>query len=200
MTEATRSTPIQNLQNPTLNQNNGPNISTAEGVLQKYRELENDISIPARGDQPSVYIPPQGEQPRQPDEGDADTERAQFNQQMQSRQMDPTLAQQHRQIEMERAQQAQQIHQQPPTQQIRPTPSIMDKVRNLFGNFRNNIKSLVVVVVIFLLLNIGPLNAILLKFIPFLGDGLGNMAFKGTLFKALLAGVLYVIINNVLPF
>ena len=70
----------------------------------------------------------------------------------------------------------------------------------LFSNFRNNVKSLVVVVAIFILLNVGPLNAILLKFIPFLGDGLGNMAFKGTLFKALLAGVLYVVIDNVLPF
>lgn len=201
MAEATRSTPIQNLQNPTLNQNNGPNISTAEGVLQKYRELENDIPMPARGDQPSVYIPPQGGQPRQPDDVDADTERAQFNQQMQSRQMDPTLAQQHRRMEMERAQHAQQMHQQPPPpmQQL-SSPGLMDRVRNLFGNFRNNVKSLVVVVVIFLLLNIDPLNAILLRFIPFLGDGLGNMAFKGTLFKALLAGVLYIIINNVLPF
>ena len=55
-------------------------------------------------------------------------------------------------------------------------------------------------VAIFILLNVGPLNAILLKFIPFLGDGLGNMVFKGTLFKALLAGILYVVIDNVLPF
>ena len=84
MAEATRSTPIQNLQNPVLNQNNSPNISTAEGVLQKYRELENDMPMPARGDQPSGYRPPpQGGQPRQPDDVDADTERAQFNQQMQ---------------------------------------------------------------------------------------------------------------------
>ena len=58
MAEATRSTPIQNLQNPVLNQNNGPNISTAEGVLQKYRELENDMPMPARGDQPSQYDHP----------------------------------------------------------------------------------------------------------------------------------------------
>lgn len=203
MAEATRSTPIQNLQNPVLNQNNSPNISTAEGVLQKYRELENDIPMPARGDQPSGYRPPpQGGQPRQPDDVDADTERAQFNQQMQSRQMDPTLAQQHRRMEMERAQQAQQMHQQPtpPMQKPSSGPGLMTRVKNLFGNFRNNVKSLVVVVAIFILLNVGPVNAILLKFIPFLGDGLGNMVFKGTLFKALLAGILYVIINNVLPF
>ncbi len=202
MADATRSTPIQNLQNPILNQNNGPNISTAEGVLQKYRELENDMPMPARGDQPSVYRPPQGGQQKQPDEVDADAERAQFNQQMQSRQMDPTLAQQHRRMEMERAHQAQQMNKQPHPHMQKPSsgPGLMAKVKNLFGNFRNNVKSLVVVVAIFILLNVGPLNAILLKFIPFLSDGNGALSFKGILFKALLAGILFVIIDNVLPF
>ena len=70
MSNLSRSTPIQNLQNPVLNDGGGPNLSTAAGVLQKYRELEHEMPIPARGDQPQNYQPPPPG--RVPDMQDAD--------------------------------------------------------------------------------------------------------------------------------
>ena len=124
------------------------------------------------GDQPSGYRPPpQGGQPRQPDDVDADTEEHNLINKSKCRQMDPTLAQQHRRMEMERAQQAQpntsaNLHIMQRNPQLRT--KLMTKVKNLFGNFRNNVKSLVVVVAIFILLNVGPISTILLKFISIL--------------------------------
>ena len=202
MTDSMRSTPIQNLQNPTLNEGRATDqgLSTAEGVLQRYRELEHEM--PARGDQPPTYQPPP--QGRIPDMQDADEDRAQVNKTMENRQIDPDLAKQHRMMEMQRVQEAQEqaqrgqmMHQAPP--QMR-SPGLMDRVRGVFANFRRNVKSLVIVVALFLLLSVGPLNAMLLKFMPFLGDGNGGPSFKFMLFKAVIAGILYVLLSSVLPF
>lgn len=205
MTDTMRSTPIQNLANPTLNDGDEPNLSTAQGVLQKYKELEHEMHVPARGDQPQTYQ--QQPQPgRVPDQGDADTDRAQLNKTMEDRQIDSDLAKQHRMMEMQRVQQAQQQAQQAQyqmrQQQAPPMrrPGLMDRVKGVFANFRRNVKSLVIVVALFLLLSVGPLNALLLKFMPFLGDGNGGPSFKFMLFKAVLAGFLYVLLSSVLPF
>ena len=208
MTEAMRSTPSKNLQGLRNDDNPSgqPSISTAEGILQKYKQLEENLPVPARGDQPQTYDPvPQ--QQRTVDQGDADQDRAHVNKNMENRQIDPMLAQQHRQLEMQKMQQMQQMQQQrQPIRQHQPpmgnnrSSGFMDKVKGVFANFKKNVKSLVIVVSIFLLLSLGPLNALLLRFLPFLSDGNGAMSFKGILFKALFAGTLYVILSSVLPF
>jgi hypothetical protein len=175
-----QSTPIENIVD--RNPNNGPainetNLSTAQQILQKYNEMEA---------------------------GDADVQRQQVNGNMQHRQMDPSMQQQQRLAELEKVQQQQQLQQQEQHVQSEnnnilnnTSGSIMDKLNMVIQKSQAKLKDVVVVVFLFIALNMGIVNKLLLQYVPFLGNE-GSLTMNGIIAKGLIAGVVFYVVSTLL--
>ena len=172
-----QSTPIENLTgrgDEDIDDNE--NLSTAQQVLEKYNQMEQ--------------------------EPDADTERAQVNQDMEQRQLDQAMINQHRMMEMQRAREyqlQQQQQQQPPPPPPPQKKSFMDKIKTSLSNIGKQLKGTVIVVILFLVLSLPMVNKMMLNVIPKISSDEGLMNMKGLLLKSLLAGVLFYVLNTFIP-
>ena len=167
-----QSTPIENLMSMGDDTpNEGSSMSASEQILQKYIELENQTP-----------------------------ERKQINEGQEQRQLDPAIAEQHRMLEMERAMQYQ-MQNQPNTQQNNaPAPTEES------GGFMSNLKEMacglmelfsgpLLVVVLFILFNLGVVDKTLTKLVPFFSNEYGNLNLKGVVVKAILAGIVFFVVK-----
>ena len=168
-----QSTPIENLMHIDDNTTDGSNLSTSAQVLQKYNELENG--------------------PMHQTE-----ERAQINTGTEQRQLDPAIANQHRMMELERARQYQMQYQQqhpPPVQQEPPKKGFMDNFKNMTNGLSGKMIGPLIIVVLFVLFNLGVVDKTLMKLIPKVANDYGHINMKGVILKALIVGILFFVIR-----
>ena len=166
-----QSTPIENLIHIDDSSTESSNLSASAQVLQKYNELENQTE-----------------------------ERAQINKGTEQHQMDPAIANQHRMMELERARQFQIQYQQENQQQQPPPPpppkkGFMDKIKNLSNNLTGKIISPLIVIVLFILFNIGVVDKTLTRLIPKVANSYGNINLKGVILKAIIVGIIFFVIK-----
>jgi len=171
-----QSTPIENFMHKDDNTTDSSSLSASAQVLQKYNELEND-------------------HPNQTEE------RAQINTGTEQRQLDPAMANQHRMMELERArqyqmqyqQQHQDQNQQPP--QKPPKKGFMDNLKNMTNGLSGKMIGPLIVVVLFVLFNLGVVDKTLVRFIPKVANNYGQVNLKGVILKALIVGILFFVIR-----
>jgi len=164
------STPIENLRSMGDDTQEQSGMSASEQILKKYIELENQTP-----------------------------ERAQINEGQEQRQLDPALANQHRMMELERARQFQmqqqvtrnQGQQQPPPQKPETKASFLSNIKNMAGGLIELFSGPLLVVVLFILFNLGIVDKTLTRIVPFLANQYGNLNIKGVIIKALLAGIIF---------
>ena len=169
---ANKSTPIEHLINMDDDgQGDDANLSASQQVLRKYNELENQTE-----------------------------ERAQINTGMDQHQMDPALANQHRMMELERARQFQQQHQmqqQAPPQQAPPPQNkgFMSNLKGMAGDLPSKLSGPLIVIILFVLFNMGVVNKTLTRFIPKIANEYGTINMKGIVLKAVIVGILFFIVR-----
>ena len=174
-----QSTPIENLQGRDNGDDEGENLTVAQQVLNKYNQMEQ--------------------------EPDADTERAELNQTMENRQLDPSMVNQHRMMEMQKARefQLQQQQQQQQFQQQAPPPpvqkSFMNKIKDSLSNFGKQLKPVFIVILLLFVLGLPMVNKMMVKFIPKISNEMGVMNMKGLILKAILGGLVFYLLNTFIP-
>jgi hypothetical protein len=163
------STPIENLRSMGDDTQEQSGMSASEQILKKYIELENQTP-----------------------------ERAQINEGQEQRQLDPALANQHRMMELERARQFQMQQQvtrnqgqQPPPQKSETKASFLSNIKDMAGGLMELFSGPLLVVVLFILFNLGIVDKTLTRLVPFLANQYGNLNIKGVVIKALLAGIIF---------
>ena len=166
-----QSTPIENLIHIDDSSTESSNLSASAQVLQKYNELENQTE-----------------------------ERAQINQGTEQHQMDPAIANQHRMMELERARQFQMQYQQEnqqrqPPPPPPPKPGFMDKIKNMTNNLGGKMIGPLIVVVLFILFNLGIVDKTLTKLIPKVRNEYGSINLKGVILKAIIVGIIFFVIK-----
>jgi hypothetical protein len=166
-----QSTPIENLIHIDDSSTESSNLSASAQVLQKYNELENQTE-----------------------------ERAQINQGTEQHQMDPAIANQHRMMELERARQFQMQYQQEnqqrqPPPPPPPKPGFMDKIKNMTNNLGGKMIGPLIVVVLFVLFNLGIVDKTLTRLIPKVANGYGSINLKGVILKAIIVGIIFFVIK-----
>ena len=167
------STPIENLRSMGDDTQEQSGMSASEQILQKYIQLENQTP-----------------------------ERAQINEGQEQRQLDPALANQHRMMELERARQFQmqqqvtrnQGQQQPPPQQ-ETKAGFLSNIKDMAGGLMELFSGPLLVVVLFILFNLGIVDKTLTRVVPFLANQYGNLNIKGVVIKALLAGIIFFVVK-----
>jgi len=167
------STPIENLRSMGDDTQEQNGMSASEQILQKYIELENQTP-----------------------------ERAQINEGQEQRQLDPALANQHRMMELERARQFQMQQQvtrnqgqQPPSPQPETKAGFLSNIKDMAGGLMELFSGPLLVVVLFILFNLGIVDKTLTRVVPFLSNQYGNLNIKGVVIKALLAGIIFFVVK-----
>lgn len=167
------STPIENLRSMGDDTQEQNGMSASEQILQKYIELENQTP-----------------------------ERAQINEGQEQRQLDPALANQHRMMELERARQFQMQQQvtrnqgqQPPPPQPETKAGFLSNIKDMAGGLMELFSGPLLVVVLFILFNLGIVDKTLIRVVPFLSNQYGNLNIKGVVIKALLAGIIFFVVK-----
>jgi hypothetical protein len=108
------------------------------------------------------------------------------------------MANQHRMMELERARQYQMQYQQqhpPPVQQEPPKKGFMDNLKNMTNGLSGKMIGPLIVVVHFVLFNLGVVDKTLMKLIPKVSNEYGHVNLKGVILKALIVGILFFVIR-----
>ena len=168
-----QSTPIENLMSMGDDTpNEGSSMSASEQILQKYIELENQTP-----------------------------ERKQINEGQEQRQLDPAIAEQHRMLEMERAMQYQMENQQNMPQNNNVASSskesggFMSNLKDMAGGLMDLFSGPLLVVILFVLFNLGVVDKTLTRIVPLFANEYGNMNLKGVIVKAILVGIIFFIVK-----
>ena len=178
-----QATPIHNVFNNKSDNTeaiNETNISTAQQILQKYNQLDEDNS---------------------------DVQRQELNNQVERRHLDPEIQKEQRLLELERMKQEyqkqqfeQQNHIQQNNQQQQPklnNNGILSKLNLFIKKSQEKLKDTVIVLILFIILNIDIINKLLSKYIPFISNENG-ITINGVIIKGLIASTIFYLISTLL--